>query len=1057
MHQQNSKSMSATPVADSSVSHQSPASSTAAHALAHCRLKPMARLIEASAGLASPALRLAPTLVSGILLMAFACPVTAAAQQASVATPANAASNQNRTPAPSTATAKPKPAHKAKTMQQVVVTGTRFRTPNASSPAPVAVLDASELALQGTTRAEDLLISLPQDNAGLTDSGIGIAQTPLTGTATVDLRGIGAFRTLVLMNGRRINPGDAVNPSADLHTIPEILIKRVEVLTGGASSIYGSDAEAGVVNFVMDTDYTGAKLVMQGNGLYDGNNRKGLQSIARASGVEPNTASVFDGQGYNVTGVFGSDFAGKSGHVVAYAGVRHSAGILASSRDFSACTLQETGASYSCLFDGTTSAGQFVDPNGNAYTLDASGSALRPFNLATDGYNFSRAESLQRPDRRNTAGVFAHYDFNEHAQLYLEATYMHDRTSAQYEPSGTAPSGAGPQTYAVPCSDPLLSPSEVNTLCTQNGLTAADVAQVGIGRRNVEGGPLIDTFRHTSYRLVLGLKGNINRDWTYDASANYGKVTAHERVTNDISIARVTNALNVVSVNGTPTCQSVVDGTDPSCVPYNIWTAGGVTPAALAYVTGNGGNSGYATQKMLSAQVIGDLGAYGLTSPWADDSLDLALGTEYRSETVYNQPDSAIGSGDLMYASNVLYGTLPTSGNFNVREAFAELKVPLVEGRPFAQELSLDLADRFARYNPQGAANAYNIGAVWAPVDQVRFRAGYSRSIRAANGHELFLGQSTGLQPIADPCSGPTPSASQSNCANSGLTSAQYGTLPTANSIRVVTGGNRNLTPERTKTLTAGVVFTNFSWAPTLLASVDYWQIKISNYIGGISANTSLSQCVAAGNPIFCNLIHRGADGSLLSGQVLATRANTGGWAERGIDFAAQYSIRLTSRDTLGFSFNGSKLISNRIAVDPSVPVVDCAGLYGPSCSGIGPTSPIPSWRHTLRTTWTRGKFNASLNWRHIGSMDFEGTNAGFAGETVYPVDSHVPAYDYFDLSAGYGFSHLDLRLGINNVFGKNSPIVGYNSNPLLLNGNLQAGIYDPFGREVFMEVTAHL
>jgi len=1025
---------------------------SASHVLARCKMKRVARLVETSIKCGPLGLKLAPSVMSG-LLMAFACPVTAAAQQAAAPPSASSASKASSVPSAT----KPRSAPKTTTMKEVVVTGSRFRTPNAQSAAPVAVVSASELALQGATKAEDLLISLPQANAGLTDSGVGIAQTPLTGTATVDLRGIGAFRTLVLMNGRRINPGDAVNPSADLHTIPEILIKRVEVLTGGASSIYGSDAEAGVVNFVMDTDYTGAKLAVQGSGLYDSNSRGNLQGIARASGVDPNSASVFDGQSYNVTGVYGTDFAGKDGHVVAYAGVRHSAGILASSRDFSACTLQETGASYSCLLDGTTAAGQFIDPNGNAYTLNAGGNALRPFNLATDGYNFSRPESLQRPDRRNTAGIFAHYTLNQHAQIYLEGTYMRDNTSLQYEPSGTAPSGVGPQIYAVPCSNPLLSASEFNTICTLNGLTAADVAQVGIGRRNVEGGPLTDTFRHTSYRIVLGIKGNINPDWTYDASVNYGKVSAHEQVSNDISISRVTNALNVVGVNGVPTCQSVVDGSDPSCVPYNIWSAGAVTPAALGYITAGGGNSGYATQKVFSAQAIGDLGAYGLTSPWAEDSLDLALGTEYRDETISNQPSPSMSAGDLMYASNVLYGTLPTAGSFNVKEAFAELKVPLVENRPFAEELSLDLADRFAQYNPQGSANAYNIGAVWAPINQIRFRTGYSQAIRAANGHELFLAQSEGLQPIADPCSGPTPTASQAGCANTGVTSTQYGHIQAANSVNVVTGGNPNLTPERTKTLTAGVVFTNFSWAPTLLASVDYWQIKIKNYIGSISANTSLSQCVATGNPIFCGLIIRGPGGSLTSGRILASRANTGSWAERGIDFAAQYSVSLSSRDTLSFSFNGSKLISNRIATDPSVPVVDCTGLYGPSCSGIGPTSPIPTWRHSLRSTWTRGALEASLNWRHIGSMNFEGTNPGFSGETVYPVDSHVPAYDYFDLTAGYSFRHFDVHLGVNNMLGKKAPIIGYNSNPLLLNGNLLAGIYDPFGRTVFMEVTAHL
>ncbi|HET9117591.1 MAG TPA: TonB-dependent receptor plug domain-containing protein, partial [Pseudonocardiaceae bacterium] len=512
-------------------------------------------------------------------------------------------------------------------LQAVVVTGTRFQTPNASSPAPITIVGANDLLHQGTAKAEDLLISLPQTDAGLTDSGVGISQTPLTGTATVDLRGIGAFRTLVLMNGRRINPGDAVNPSADLHTIPELLIKRVEVLTGGASAIYGSDAEAGVVNFVMDTNYTGTKVTVQGSGLYDTNSDTGLQSIMRASGVNPPTGSVFDGGTVNVAGVYGAGFSGGAGHVEFYAGYRRSAGFLASSRDLSACTLQEASpTSYGCLLDGTTAAGQVVDPAGNAYTIGAGGT-LAPYQNS-DGYNFTAPESLQRPDTRWNAGLFAHYRFNEHAQLYLEGQFMHDYTTLQYEPSGTAWTGAGPQTYSVPCNDPLLSANEVSTLCTANGLTATDVAQIGIGRRNIEGGPLQDSFRHTSARLVLGLKGAINDNWTYDADLNYGKVTYREHVSNDISVANVTNALDVVSVNGKATCQSVVDGTDPNCVPYNIWTPGGVTPAALAYITEGGGNTGEAIQTDLSAGVVGDLGGYGLKSPWAADSLGLALGAE---------------------------------------------------------------------------------------------------------------------------------------------------------------------------------------------------------------------------------------------------------------------------------------------------------------------------------------------------------------------------------------------------------------------------------------------
>ncbi len=963
-------------------------------------------------------------------------------------------------PAGATAQQTTAQANATTTLEEVVVTGTHFESQNANSSAPITVVSAADLLRSGTSKAEDLLIGLPQANAGLTDSGVGISQTPLTGTATVDLRGIGAFRTLVLMNGRRINPGDAVNPSADLHTIPEILIKRVEVLTGGASAVYGSDAEAGVVNFVMDTDYTGAKMTAQGSGFFDNNNRSSLHPVMRASGIEPATGAKFDGQTINLTGVYGTDFSGSAGHIEVYGGYRHSAGILATSRDFSACTVQEinNGTAYGCLLDDTTAAGNFVDPAGNAYTLGAGGNTLRPYSSATDGYNFTAQESLQRPDTRYVGGVFAHYKFGERSQLYLEGQFMHDYTTLQYEPSGTSPTGAGPSIYAIPCSDPLLSAAEVSSLCTANGLAPTDVAQIGIGRRNVEGGPLQDSFRHASYRLVVGVKGDINDRWTYDADVNYGKVTALEHVSNDISTARQANALNVVTVGGVPTCQSVVDGSDPACVPYDIWRTSGVTRSALNYIAEGGGNSGVAEQLVISAQAVGDLSSRGLKSPWASDGLGLVLGAQYRRETIRNTPDAAMAAGDLMYASNVLYGTLPTAGSFNVAEVFTELKVPLLKNAPFAETLDFDLADRFAHYNPQGSVNAYNIGIEWAPIRPVRFRTSLSRSIRAANGHELFLAQSAGLQQIADSCSGPTPTSSQAECARSGVTAAEYGHIQSATRVNVVTGGNPALLPEQADTLTAGVVLTHFDWAPSLILSVDYWRIKIKKYIGSISANESLNQCLTTGNSIFCNLIQRDpANGSLTSGRILQTRANTGSYGESGIDIATRYSIPLRFGGTLTFNFNGSALINNPITVNPAAPLEDCAGLYGQTCSGDGPTSPIPRWRHSLRTSWTAGKLDVSLNWRHIGSMDFEGTSPYFNGEAVYPIDQHVSAYDYFDLSAGYSLGKFDVNFGVNNMFAKAPPLVGYGANPLLLNGNLLAGMYDSFGRELFMEVSAHL
>ena len=947
-------------------------------------------------------------------------------------------------------------------LQEVVVTGSRFQTPNASSPAPVTIVGAADFLHQGTAKVEDLLNTLPQVNTGLTDTAYGAGVFPLTGTATVDLRGIGAFRTLVLMNGRRVNPGDAVNPSADLHTIPEALIKRVEVLTGGASAIYGSDAIAGVVNFVMDDRFVGTKLVVQGNGYYGTNDNMGVRNTLLASGVSAPTGNVFDGKTVNVSAAYGTNFAGGAGHIEAYAGYRHNGGILRSSRDFSACTLAEAGSSYSCLLDGTTPSGQFVSPSGASYTL-AAGGTMRPYDPAKNAYNPASLQSMLSPDTRYDAGVFGQYRFNDHAQGYLEAQLTDDHTIVQYEMSGTSPTGAGPGgPFSVPCNDPLLTADEVNVFCTRNGLAATDTAQVMIGRRNIEGGPVQDSFRHSSYRMVLGLKGEINDAWTYDGSVNYGKVTAHERLSNDFSISRLANALDVVSVNGKPTCQSVVDGSGPGCVPYNIWSPGGVTPAALGYVTQGGTNDGYATQAVADIQAVGDLGQYGLKSPWAVDGLGLAAGAEYRDEVINTHPSQSYITNDLVVASAAgLVQTKPAAGSFHVSEAFAELKVPLLKDKPLAQSLNLDLADRIAEYSPQGTANAYNFGADWAPIRTVRFRSSYSRAIRAPNGHELFLAQQTTAGNFADPCSGPTPTATQAQCALTGVTAAQYGNIPAATQVRVLQGGNPKLRPEVANTFTAGVVLTNFEWAPSLLLSVDYWRIRIKQYLGSIPAATTLSSCLASGNPTFCGLVVRDAAGSLAttgSGYIVQTNINTGSYGESGIDVAGQYTLPLRSAGAVTLTFNGTKAIDNPIVVYPTASVLDCIDLYGPSCTGSGPTSPVPNWRHSLRATWSLKKLEVSLNWRYIGSMSFEGTSqySSVNGETVFPVDAHVGSYSYFDLDTGYDLtSSVNVHLGVNNLLNKQPALVGYSSNPGLVNGNVLAGMYDPFGREIFAELTA--
>jgi outer membrane receptor protein involved in Fe transport len=443
-----------------------------------------------------------------------------------------------------------------KPLLEIVVVGSHFATPNASSTSPVMVVDAEEFKHQGTARAEDLLDNMPQLNAGLNNSSNGAGVSPVTGTATADLRGIGSFNTLVLMNSRRLNPGDSINPSPDLNAIPAILVKRVEILTGGASSIYGSDAISGVVNFVMDTEYTGAKLETEYGINQTNNNNTAIQSIERSAGLNPRSGSLYDGRNVDVSGVFGTDLFGGDGHIVAYGGYRHNQGVYGSSRDFSGCTLQEAGSSYQCLLDGTTPAGQFVPNGGNgpSLTLDpATGNTFRAFDPARDSYNAAPFQTLTRPDTRFNAGMFGHYTVSKHADAYVEATFSDDHTSVLYEDAGTTPTGSGLNVFGVNCNNPLLSPGEVDSLCTQNGLGATDTAQVGIGRRNVEGSMREDDFRHRSYRVLLGVKGDINDVWNYDVNGQYGNTDSHERLSSDISQLRLGRALNVVGVNGVPT------------------------------------------------------------------------------------------------------------------------------------------------------------------------------------------------------------------------------------------------------------------------------------------------------------------------------------------------------------------------------------------------------------------------------------------------------------------------------------------------------------------------
>ncbi|HYE50039.1 MAG TPA: TonB-dependent receptor plug domain-containing protein, partial [Azospirillaceae bacterium] len=546
------------------------------------------------------------------------------------------------------------------------------------STSPVTVIGNEEVKLQGTTRVEDLINNLPQAFA---DQGGNLANGA-TGTATVNLRNLGPTRTLVLIDGRRMpagTPGGTDSSAApDLNQIPAALIERVEVVTGGASAVYGSDAVAGVVNFIMQDDFEGVRVDAQYS-FYQHENDNKLADTVRARGFALPDKNVTDGFTKDITAVLGANSENGKGNITLYAGYRELDALNQSERDFSACATGVNATGLTCSGSGTTSPAQFIAatpagvPTGPSYTL-AAGGGFRTYSSATDAFNFAPYNYYQRPDKRYTMGAMGHYEINEAVDVYAQLMFHDDRTIAQI-----APSGLFAAVYQVNCDNPYLSAQQRDILCVQQGYGPTDLANVFIGKRNVEGGGRQDDLQHTSYRMVGGFRGDIGGGWNYDVYGARSEVVFAETYLNDFSISRGNRALNAVTdASGNIVCASVVDGSDPNCVPYNIFSPGGVTQGALDYLQVPGFQRGHTRQYIASGSLSGDLGQYGLQSPVASSGVGIALGAEYREEQLQLRTDSAFTTGDLSGQGGP---TIGVEGSFNVKELFGELRVPLVEGQ----------------------------------------------------------------------------------------------------------------------------------------------------------------------------------------------------------------------------------------------------------------------------------------------------------------------------------------------------------------------------------------
>jgi iron complex outermembrane recepter protein len=988
-------------------------------------------------------------------------------------------------------------------LEEVVVTGSRIPVPpEVAASGPVQTITANDVQLEGSRDAVDIISTLPQmiTSSGADSSNHSSPAANAGGITTADLRGLGPQRTLVLVNGRRLGPGDPntanLNTAPDLDQIPVAMIDKVEVLTGGASATYGPDAIAGVVNFILKEDVQGVQIDSQA-GFDEHHQHDGfVEQLERQAGFAVPTGTRIDGMRRDVSVLAGTAFDSGAGQITGYFSYDSQDPVQGSARDFTSCPLvslnqeTQTPGDNTLLCQGSNSSSNYFIPVAGAQNgYSVVGNHFVPFPAAgavpPSVYNFADGYYSQRADVRYLAGFLGHLELSPAMRPFVEFSFMEDRTREELSPSGLFYGNntlTADGSYAINCSNPLLSTQEAAILCTPAQI-AADRLQPGnqsaavwISRRNIEGGDRKVRFEHRNYRAVAGIDGALGKVWRYEIYGLWHSTSLLQNYDNYLSNSAISQALQATTGNaGQTVCIS-----GGRCVPYDIFGTGTVTAQQVAWLEKSASDEGTITEQIVEGSLTGELSHLGLVLPWAHEGLGLNIGFQHRSESLRFSPDAVEQSNDL---SDFSLAAVPIDRRVSVNEGYMEIRAPLAQDTAFAKQLSVGAGYRFSGYSTAGVTNTWKFDVQYVPLQDLALRASLDRAVREPSLSELYTPLAYGLSGsvIDDPCApsagGQHAAASLAECLHTGLTAAQYGngiarayggtnSVPQCvQSCAIFTGGDPALLAESADTWSAG-----FQLTPRTLesasVSVDYFHIKLRGEIGSVPEDVTLQQCLTTGDPVLCKQIVRAPDGSLTGstlaggGYILANAVNTGSALVSGVDMLINYRMNLTAAwGALSLKVNGNWLQHNEQTPYRSAPGYDCAGLFGNTCLN-GSVNPV--WRHNLRLTWELPRaLQLSAQWRFIGGTRFDNNSSQpllqNEEEGAYdPVVGHIGSYSYLDVAMLWQISrHIQWRAGVTNVFDRDPPLI-----PGEVSG--QAGelhtfaVYDLLGRNIFLALRAN-